>query len=114
MAYNENIAARVRQALSPIPGVKEKKMFGSLAFMVNSKLCITAGPGRIMCRIDPLLHDDVTRRKGCRAVVMKGKALEGYVHVDAASIEREEDLRYWVELALDYNKHAKQPARKRP
>jgi TfoX/Sxy family transcriptional regulator of competence genes len=113
MAYNEQIAARLRRALSSTAGVKEKKMFGSLAFIVNGKLCIAAGPDRIMCRVDPLLHEDLTRQKGCRAVVMRGRVMKGYVHVDGSSIETEEGLDYWVALALDYNVHAQAQPRKR-
>ncbi len=56
MAFNEKIANRIREALSHLHTVKEKKMFGGLAFMVDNKMCITAGADRIMCRIDPGIH----------------------------------------------------------
>jgi TfoX/Sxy family transcriptional regulator of competence genes len=53
MAYSEELADKLRWALAEVPKVEEKKMFGGLAFMVNGKMCMTAGPKRIMCRIDP-------------------------------------------------------------
>ena len=49
MAYNENIANRIREALAHLPKVEEKKMFGGLAFMVNNKMLVAAGTDRIMC-----------------------------------------------------------------
>jgi TfoX/Sxy family transcriptional regulator of competence genes len=63
MAYNEKIAERIRIALSNIPKVDEKKMFGSLAFMVDNKMCLTAGADRIMCRIDPAIHEEAIKKR---------------------------------------------------
>lgn len=97
MAYSEKLAERLRQALAGVPKVEEKKMFGGLAFMVNGKMCLTAGKDRIMCRIDPN-HQE----KGCETVVMGGRVYKGYVHVYEKGI----DLDHWVKLALDFNKKA--------
>lgn len=107
MAYNENLASRIRAALAHLPHVKEKKMFGGLAFMVDDKMCITAGADRIMCRIDPALHDEVINRKGCRTVVMKGREYKGYVHIDEEAIKSKKDFDFWIELTVDFNKRAK-------
>ena len=107
MAYNEELADRIRIALSHIPKVEEKKMFGGLAFMVDDKMCVTAGADRIMCRIDPALHDEVIRKKGCTTVIMGGREYKGYVHVSEDSIKKKKDFDYWIGLALDFNKIAK-------
>lgn len=107
MAYNEKIADKIRLALSHLPKVKEKKMFGGLAFMVDDKMCITAGPNRIMCRIDPALHEDATKRKGCTTVIMRGREYKGYIHVSEDNLATKKELDYWIGLALDYNKTAK-------
>ena len=107
MAFSEKLADRIRVGLSHLPKVEEKKMFGGLAFMVDNKMCITAGADRIMCRIDPAIHDDVINRKGCSTVIMRGRECKGYVHVNEESIKNKKDLDYWMELALDYNKIAK-------
>ncbi len=107
MAYNEKIVERIRIALSNIPKADEKKMFGSLAFMVDNKMCLTAGADRIMCRIDPAIHEEAIKKKGCRTVMMKGRAYKGYVHVDENSIKKKKDFDYWIRLAIDYNKRAK-------
>ncbi len=107
MAYNENLAERIRKALTHLPKIKEKKMFGGLAFMVDDKMCLAAGADRIMCRINPAIHDDATKRKGCRTVIMRGREYKGYVHVDENNIKSKRDFDYWIKLALDYNKIAK-------
>jgi TfoX/Sxy family transcriptional regulator of competence genes len=107
MAYNEHLAERIRQALAHVPNVKEQKMFGGLAFMVNGKMCVTVGPARIMCRIDPALHEDAVQKKGVSTVIMGGRTYKGYVHVTEDEVKTSKALAYWIGLALDYNKTAK-------
>ncbi len=107
MAYNEKLAERIRKAITHLPNVKEKKMFGGLAFMVDDKMGITVGTDKIMCRIDPAIHEVAIKQKGCRTVIMRGREFKGYVHVDEGSIKTKRDFDYWIELAIDYNKKAK-------
>lgn len=97
------LVQRVRSALADVPDVKEKRMFGSVGFMVSGKLCVTARAERIMCRIDPVDHDAALQRKGCRTVVMKGRVYRGYVYVEAAAVSTKRALTYWVGLALRQN-----------
>jgi TfoX/Sxy family transcriptional regulator of competence genes len=104
MANDEALTNRVRHALVKIHDVEEKKMFGGLMFMVNGKMCISVGKDRIMCRIDPAIHNDALKRKGCRTVTMKGRKYIGYVHVDKEAVKTKKDFEYWIGHALDYNK----------
>lgn len=112
MAYNEQIANRIREALAHLPNVKEKKMFGGLAFMVNDKMCITVGADTIMCRIDPAIHESAISRNDCRTVIMGGREYKGYVDVGDNGIRSKKDFDYWIEQALDYNKIAKASKKK--
>ncbi len=112
MAYDEKLADGIRKALAHLPNVTEKKMFGGLAFMVDDKMCITTGANRIMCRIDPAIHDEAIKRKGCRTVMMRGREYKGYVDVDEESIKNKKDFDYWVALSLDFNKRAKASKKK--
>lgn len=98
-----DLAQRLRAALAHLPRVTEKKMFGGTAFMVRGKICVTARPERLLCRIDPAAHDAAVKRTGCRTMVMKGREYRGYVHVDAESVRTQRALKYWVDLALKYN-----------
>lgn len=107
MAINEKLNTRVREALSGVRNVGEKKMFRGVAFMVNGKMCVTAGDERIMCRIDPAVHDDATEHKGCRTMVMNGREYRGWVTVDEEGMKTKKQLDYWIRLSLDFNKRAK-------
>lgn len=104
MAYSEELAERIRQALSHLPDVEEKKMFGGLAFMVGGKMCLTADADRIMCRIDPDLHEEAIKKEGCETVFMRGRKYKGWVYVNEKSLQTETAFDYWINLALDFNK----------
>ena len=112
MPYNELLAKRVKAALGRIRPIQEKRMFGGVAFMVRGKMCVSVGKDRIMCRIDPAIHDATLQRKGCRTVVMKGREYRGYLYVSAEAVKTKSALEYWVDLALEYNNKAKGAARK--
>ena len=112
MAYNEKMTIRIREALADVPNVEEKRMFSGITFMVNGKMCVSAGDDRIMCRIDPMVHDEALKREGCRTVIMKGREYRGYVYVNEKAIKTKKELNYWIDLALDFNKKAK--ASKKP
>jgi TfoX/Sxy family transcriptional regulator of competence genes len=107
MAYNEKLTNRVREALADVKKVEEKKMFSGITFMVDGKMCISVGDDRIMCRIDPAIHEEAIQKKGCRTMEMKGKEYKGYVYVNEESLKTKKDLDYWTGLALDFNKKAK-------
>lgn len=103
MAYDQVLTDRIRAALAGNRRVEEKKMFGGIAFMVQGKMCVTVGKERIMCRIDPEVHDVALQHKACRTVVMRGRQYRGFVYVDAEAVRTKASLDYWVGLALDYN-----------
>jgi len=113
MTSNEKLTSRVRDALAEIPRVVEKKMFGSIAFMMNGKMCINVGHNRIMCRIDPTLHQEAISKKGCRTVTMKGRKYRGYVFVDERVLRTNKELHYWLNLSLDFNERAKATPKKK-
>lgn len=113
MAPQEVLTERVRAALAHARGVSERKMFGGVTFMVNGKMCISVGHQRLMCRIDPELHEAAIRRRGVRTVRMKGRAYRGFVYVRKDAVASKPDLEYWVKLCLDFNKRAKSSRRRR-
>jgi TfoX/Sxy family transcriptional regulator of competence genes len=113
MAYNEQLTNRLREALTTVPKVEEKRMFRGVTFMVNDKMCISAGDNRIMCRIDPERHEEALSRRGCTTVKMKGRDYIGYVHVTEDGFQSKKDFDYWVALCLDFNKKAKASPKKK-
>jgi TfoX/Sxy family transcriptional regulator of competence genes len=104
MKPKTDLIQRVRDELSDVPDVVEKRMFGSVGFMVRGKLAIAARADRIMCRIDPKMHLQLVKTPGCRPVVMKGRTMSGYVYVDAEAVSTPKKLRQWVDLVLAQNK----------
>lgn len=107
MAPREVLTERVRAALAHMPGVTERRMFGGTTFMVNGKMCISAGHHHLMCRIDPELHATAIARRGVRTVRMTGRAYRGFVYVREEAVASRRDLHYWVRLCLAFNKRAK-------
>lgn len=107
MAYNEKLAERIRERLSQLNNVEEKKMFSGVAFMVDGKMCVNVSGDDLMCRIDPLIHQEVTQRKGCRAMIMRGRELKGYVLISEEGMKTKEDFDYWMGLSLQFNNKAK-------
>ena len=112
MLYVETLANRVRAALGRSCPVQEKRTFGGITYMVRGKMCVSVGKDRLMCRIDPAVHDVAIQRPGCRTVVMKGREYRGFVHVDREAVRTKGDLDYWVGLARNYNARAEPSTRK--
>jgi TfoX/Sxy family transcriptional regulator of competence genes len=113
MTKNQDLTDRVRTRLANIPRVEEKKMFGGITFMVNGKMCVTVGHGRLMCRIGSAIQDKVLKRKGCEIVKMKGREYRGFVYVSEEGLKAEKDFEYWIQLAMDFNKKAKAPTKRK-
>lgn len=107
MAYSEQLAERVRNALRNMQRVEEKKMMGGLTFMVNGKMCVGILKDDLMVRLDPAVYDAVLKRKGCRPMDFTGKPMKGFVFVSPKGTSNKKDLSYWVDLALAFNKKAK-------
>jgi len=76
-------------------------------------MCVSTGDDEIMCRIDPEIHDEVIKKKGCRTMQMKGKDLKGYVLVSADALPTKKELDYWIDLSLEFNKKAKSAVKKK-
>lgn len=82
-------------------------MFGGLAFMINGKMCVNVSGENLMCRFDPSLHEEISKRKGFQAMIMKGKEYTGYCYVNPEGLKTENNFEYWIKLCLSFNKKAK-------
>ena len=108
MAYNEFLGERIGIALKR-KGVslEEKKMMGGLAMMVDEKMCVGVIKNNLMARIDPDIYETALSRDACKPMDFTGRAMKGFVFIEAEGIDRDEDLEYWIQLCLDYNPKAK-------
>ena len=108
MAYNEFLGERIGTALQNMgASYHEKKMMGGLAFMVDNKMCVGVIKENLMARIDPDIYDQALTRKGCKPMDFTGRVMNGFVFVEPEGIDLDEDLDYWIELALEFNPRAK-------
>jgi len=112
MAYNEKLAARIREALTSQRKVEEKKMFRGLTFMVNGKMCISVSGEEMMCRFDPKLQEEVAEKKGFRTMIMRGKEYKGFGYVSEEGLKSRKEFDYWINLCLAFNKVAKASKKK--
>jgi len=113
MAYNEKLASRIRERLSELPKVEEKEMMGGLTFMVNGKMCVGIIKDEMMCRIDPVLHEQSVEKKGCRTMDFTKRPMKGYVMIDDTGMKSKKEFDYWIGLALDFNSKAKASKKKK-
>ncbi len=113
MAYDTLLADRIREQLSSLDEVREKEMFGGLAFMVREKMCVGVIRDEMMCRIDPKRQEEALSMPGCREMDFTGRPLKGYVMVDPEALRSRKELAFWIGWCLDYNPKAKSTAKKK-
>lgn len=103
MAYDEELANRLREVLQGERGLTEKRMFGGLAFLINGNMAVSAsGQGGLLLRVDPAETDSLVQQPHVRRFEMRGREMDGWVRVDAEAIETDEDLRRWASIGVSY------------
>jgi TfoX/Sxy family transcriptional regulator of competence genes len=107
MAYDEQLATRIRERLAEIENVEEKPMMGGLTFMINGKMCVGIIKNDLMCRIDPAEHAGAVERTGCRTMDFTAKPMKGYILIDETGMRDPQDFNFWIGLALSFNPKAK-------
>ncbi|HLK29274.1 MAG TPA: TfoX/Sxy family protein [Puia sp.] len=107
MAYNQNLANRIRQRLAELENIEEKQMMGGLTFMYNNKMCIGIIAEEMMCRIDPALHEIALEKNGCRTMDFTKRPMKGYVMVANTGMKTQKEFDYWINLCLEFNNKAK-------
>ncbi len=103
MAYDEELAQRIRQLVGDEPGVTERKMFGGLAFLINGNMSVAAsGQGGLMLRCAPQDTDSFLAEPGAEHLVMRGRAMEGWLRVGDDALKDEAELSRWVDRGVSY------------
>jgi len=107
MAYNENIAQRVREMLSKYDGITEKKMFGGLCFMMYGNMVCGVGgitKDAMLFRVDPSESEILLKEKRVKAMEMRGRSMKGFLYVDEVVLKEEKDLEKWIKRSIDFVK----------
>ena len=103
MAYDERLAARIREAVQGEPGVTEKAMFGGLAFLVGGNMAVSAsGQGGMLLRCDPAQTETLVSEPGVGRFEMRGREMNGWLHVSVEAVRSDSDLDRWVGLGVAY------------
>ncbi len=100
MAYDEELADRIRALLDGREPI-EKKMFGGIGFMVGGKMAIAAsGKGGIMVRVDPEESDELCARDGVERMIMRDRPMDGWLRVRAGRVEEDAELNAWIDRGV--------------
>jgi hypothetical protein len=103
VAYDEQLADRVRAVVEAEPGLTEKRMFGGLAFLVGGNMAVSAsGQGGLLLRCDPEDTDLMVHEPGVSRFAMRGKEMDGWLRVEPGAVDRDEDLERWISVGVTY------------
>lgn len=103
MAYDEELAGRIRSLLGDRPGLTEQRMFGGLAFLIGGNMAIAAsGQGGILVRVDPEDSDTLVATTPAEPMEMRGRSMAGWLRVATADVADEAALEEWVERGTGY------------
>src|SRR4051812_10515435 len=103
MAYDEDLANRIRELIAAERGVTEKKMFGGLAFLVGGNMSVAAsGQGGLMVRVPPEETEALVAKPHARRFEMRGRAMDGWLRVDDEGLRTKKQLEPWVKRGVAY------------
>ena len=102
MAYDEELAERIRGLLPDLP-VTERKMFGGLAFLVGGHMAVAAsGKGGLMLRCDPADSERLLAEPGASRMEMRGREMDGWLRVTSDAVAADAVLQRWIEVGTSY------------
>lgn len=103
MAYDEDLANRVRELVAAEPGVEEKRMFGGLAFLVNGNMSVAvSSQGGLLVRVPRADTDKLAERAHVAPMVMGGRETRGWLRVEAAGVQTRRQLASWVARGVGF------------
>jgi TfoX/Sxy family transcriptional regulator of competence genes len=103
MAYDEDLTNRIRELVAGEPDITEQKMFGGLAFLVGGNMSVAASGQRdLMVRVDPEDTDALVAKPHAKPFEMRGRAMQGWLRVDAEGLRTKRQLEPWVRRGVAY------------
>ena len=103
MAYDEDLARRIRELVGDEDGVTEQRMFGGLAFLVGGNMAVAAsGQGGLMVRADPADPEGLLDEPHARPMEMRGRTMDGWLRVDGQGVRTKRQLEPWVRRGVAY------------
>lgn len=103
MSYDADLANRVRELIASEPDLSEMEMFGGLAFLLSGNMAVAvSGRGGLMLRVAPQQTESLLSRPFAAPMVMGGRAVDGWLRVQAEGVKTKAQLRRWVERGVGY------------
>jgi hypothetical protein len=103
MAYDQQLAARIRDLVADETGLAEKKMFGGLAFLVAGNMAVAAsGQGGLLVRVDPDKSAELIETTPATEMEMRGRRMAGWLRLDSPDVEADNELSAWVDRGVSY------------
>jgi TfoX/Sxy family transcriptional regulator of competence genes len=103
MAYDEELADRIRDLLATEPELTEQKMFGGLAFLVGGNMAVgVSGQGGLLVRVDPTESDELVESTPAYVMEMRGREMRGWLRVDADHVRTKKELAAWVDRGVSF------------
>jgi hypothetical protein len=103
VAYDEDLANRIRDIVQAEPGLSEKPMFGGLAFLINGNMAVSAsGQGGMLLRVDPTDTSDLAQRPEASRFEMRGREMDGWLRIDPNGLATRRQLKSWVSRGISY------------
>jgi TfoX/Sxy family transcriptional regulator of competence genes len=103
MAFDQELANRLRELLLAEDGVTEKRMFGGLAFLIDGNMAVSASSqGGLLLRVEPEQTHDLASHRHAHPMVMRGRQMDGWLRIDAAGVRTKPLLEQWVMLGVAY------------
>jgi TfoX N-terminal domain len=103
VAYDEELAARIRELVVGESNLTEQKMFGGLAFLIGGNMAVAAsGQGGVLVRVDPAQSDALVATTNARVMEMRGRPMRGWLRVGPEDLRSKRQLARWVELGTTY------------
>ena len=103
MAYDEELADRIRELVGSESGLTEQKMFGGLAFLIGGNMAVAAsGQGGVLVRVDPARSDALVATTTAQPMEMGGRQMQGWLRVAPEDVRTKRQLARWVELGTTY------------
>jgi TfoX/Sxy family transcriptional regulator of competence genes len=103
VAYDEDLANRIRELVGAERDLTEKKMFGGLAFLIGGNMAVSAsGHGGLLLRVDPEETDKLLDKPHAEPFVMRGRAMQGWLRIGPEGVRTKRDLERWVSRGVAY------------
>ena len=103
MAYDEELAARIRALVSREDDLEEKKMFGGLAFLIGGNMAIAASrQGGLLVRVDPAESARLVETTPAEEMVMRGRSMAGWLRLESADVAADDELSAWVARGVEF------------